>query len=186
MTAPLEAAYATSGVIFGDRKAAIEEMLIMDPPPASIIVGRAYLHVSIMLLRLTSIIRSHPSSSTSRTVPGLPIPLMPTLLNKMFRCPNRSIAVSTIALQSALRVTSATKADVSPPASFMAATVLPALSASTSTTRTLAPCLAKRTAVASPVPSAQPARLPPPVTIATFPFNLVPLFSKIGVISFFT
>ena len=49
----------------------------MEPPPASIICGMAYLLVSITLLRLTSITESQKSSSTSVTEPG---PLMPTLL----------------------------------------------------------------------------------------------------------
>ena len=40
---------------------------------------------------------------------------MPTLLNRMFKLPNRLIAASTIDLQSALRVTSATNVDVFSP-----------------------------------------------------------------------
>ena len=57
---------------------------MMLPPPASIILGTAYLVVSIMLFRFTSSTLSHTLSSTSVGVPG---PVMPTLLNRTCSAP---------------------------------------------------------------------------------------------------
>ena len=60
--------------------AAMEEMLVITPPPCSSIAGRTAFQVRNMLLRLTAITRSHVSSSVST---GPPTTTIPTLLCRM-------------------------------------------------------------------------------------------------------
>ncbi len=73
-----------------------------------------------------------------------------------------------MARQSAARVTSAAKAEASPPSVAISFTVSSARSTVESTQSTRAPSRAKRIDVALPLPRPGP-REPPPVTIATLP-----------------
>ena len=83
-TPALDVAYGTAAPPLPARSPAIDDTLMMEPPPASIIRGMACLLVSIIDFRFTSSTRSHRSSSTSTT---LPLPRIPTLLNRMFTPP---------------------------------------------------------------------------------------------------
>src|SRR5688500_5504881 len=94
----------------------------------------------------------------------------PTLLCRMSSPPQRATARSTMALQSAARVTSAANASAVPFSFSICATVSCARAISASAQRTLAPSRAKRIAVALPLPIPGP-REPAPVTIATLSFR---------------
>ena len=59
-------------------------MLMIEPPPPSIILGTACFEVRTMLLRLTSITRCQSSSSTVTTLPET---VMPTLLTRTLSPP---------------------------------------------------------------------------------------------------
>src|SRR6267378_5616558 len=76
-TAAFEVEY---GVLWLARRPAMEEMLMIEPPPARIMWGIAYLLVSMMLLTLIAITRSHCSSVTSSTSARTDTP---TLLSRM-------------------------------------------------------------------------------------------------------
>ena len=58
---PFEAAYAISGAVFGDRKGAIEEMLIIEPAPVSIMQRMECLLVKMTLFRSVRIMLSQYS-----------------------------------------------------------------------------------------------------------------------------
>src|SRR5688572_7523599 len=94
----------------------------------------------------------------------------PTLLCRMSSPPQRDTACSTIARQSAARVTSAAKACAIPPSPEIAFTVSSARSGCASTQSTFAPSRAKRIDAALPLPMPGP-REPAPVTIATLSFR---------------
>src|SRR3989442_11251086 len=137
----------------------------MAPAPVRRMAGIACLAARNMLSTLTVISLRQLSSLSSTTVPRLP---MPTLLSRKSRRPNRSSVASTMAAQSAARVTSAGRAIASPPTAAIISTVRLARPASRSTTTTRVPARARRIAAARPLPMPSPAA-PPPVTMATFP-----------------
>ena len=81
MVRPITAAFeAVYGVLLWARRPAMDEMLMMDPPPVSTILGMANLLDNTMLLTLMAMTRSHASSSISTTVPRWE---MPTLLSRI-------------------------------------------------------------------------------------------------------
>src|SRR2546427_1465220 len=164
MTAPLETEYAVRP---RGRSAEIDDTLTMAPAPARRMAGIACLAARNMLSTLTVISRRQLSSLSSRIEPRL---AMPTLLWRRSRRPKRSGVASTIAAQSAARVTSAERASASPPTAAIISTVRLARLASRSTTTTRVPARARRIAAARPLPIPSPAA-PPPVTMATFPVN---------------
>ena len=143
----------------------MDDMLMMEPPPLSIIFGMAYLLHRTMLLTLTAMTKSQSSSLTSSTEPRRE---MPTLLSSTSRRPHRSTAASTIRRQSSALMTLASNTSASPPSSRIMARVSSARACTLSTKRTLAPSRANRTAAALPLPTPGPLE-PAPVTIATFP-----------------
>ena len=91
------------------------------------------------------------------------VPLVPALLWAQSRRPQRSTASATAASTWPSSVTSAAKPTASPPSATMAAATASAPPRSMSTTTTRAPSVAKRRAVAAPMPP------PAPVTSATSP-----------------
>ena len=139
----------------------------MAPERLAIMVGKAYLQVRKILLRLKSIWLSQTSSLIST---GPPLAEPPTLLIRMSRVPNRSRQVATMASTLAAWVTSQVQVTMELAASPARAKVSAKRSGSRSTARTLAPSCARRTAIARPLPQPSPTQ-PAPVTIAT-------LFSK--------
>ena len=162
ITAALDAVY---GVLLWARRPAMEEMLMMDPPPTSIMRGMANLLHMTMVFTFTAMMWSQSSSDTSTTVPRRE---MPTLLSRMSSRPYRSMQASTIRSQSAARVTSACTVDATPPSAWIISIVSAARSSVMSTSRTFAPSRANSVAVARPLPTPGPLE-PAPVTIATFP-----------------
>jgi len=162
MTAPLDTEYGVSPC---GRRAEIDEMFTIAPPPLRRMAGMACLLASIMPVTLTRMTCSQSASSTSTTVPRPPIP---TLLSRMSSRPHRRTASSTMAPALSARVTSASNTAASPPPCSIMVSVASAAARLTSTRRTLAPSRANRTAAARPLPMPA-ARDPAPVTIATFP-----------------
>ena len=90
ITAALDAVY---GVLLCALRPAMDEMLMMEPPPAATMCGMAYLLASTMLLTLIDITWSQSSSDTSTTVPRREIP---TLLSRISSRPYRSMQASTM------------------------------------------------------------------------------------------
>src|ERR1700757_687153 len=127
-----------------------------------------------MLFKLTSFTRSQLSSVIST---GPPTSTIPTLLCSTSIRPNAAIQALTMAETSSARDTSAETASHIPPSPSMIRLVSSAASRLISTARTLAPSLAKSTAVALPLP--QPGPLDPaPETSATLSLSRSPMLSS--------
>ena len=86
------------------RMPATDEMLMIEPPPESIMLGMANRDVSIMLFRFVVIRRSHSVGTISA---NLSPRITPTLLSRMSSLPYRSTAESTMARHCSSLVTSA-------------------------------------------------------------------------------
>ena len=138
--------------------AASEEILHIAPDFCWRITGRTWRMVIAIDLRFTSMIRSHASSSMAWG--GASPRPVPTLLTRMSIRFIRAAASRAMAAQSALRVTSAGKANASPalvpPSSMIMRTVSSALSSRRSTHITCAPSRANRIAMARPLPIVSP------------------------------
>src|SRR5579872_2963660 len=138
----------------------IDDRLMIDPPPAAFIASTAYLVPRNTPRALTDINWSHASVS-SMSVTALP--LMPALFTRMSSLPYFCPVVSTTFFQSASLVTSRCINSALPLVRVMSEATLRPSSSSVSAITTLAPSLAKRRAVAAPMPEAAP------LTMATFP-----------------
>mmetsp|Transcript_14918 Transcript_14918/g.34000 ORF Transcript_14918/g.34000 Transcript_14918/m.34000 type:complete len:260 (-) Transcript_14918:967-1746(-) len=168
-TAPFDAVYASSGRrnLMPDT----EEILTIEPEPASSILGTACLHVRNMLLTLVAKMHLKSASVVSRAPFGLTIPTLFTKQSRRPQVAKQALIISSTSNESA---TSHICVRHSPPISLMAFSVLPAAPALRSTISTLAPWLARRTAIAFPMLQAllvigsQPA----PVTTTTL-FTMV-------------
>lgn len=144
---------------------AIEEMLMMEPPPWRIMCGTTSRAVSIGPLRLIACTRSQDSSVTSTSSPNSS---MPTLWCSTSIRPKRSRASATMRRICALSRTSASKESARPPASRMRRTVSDAAAGERSAQRTVAPSRAKAMAQAAPLLRPWPVE-PAPTTIAALP-----------------
>jgi len=163
LTAPFDALYAGCPPA-EPTSPMMEEMLMMDPPPASSILGTAALVPRKTPLELTSMILSQPSMAVSSVKARL---LIPALLTSTSNLPKLETARSTALAQSASCVTSNLTNNACPPASAIwASTALPS-SSEISPMTTLAPSRAKMRASSAPIPRA------PPEIRATFPSNRI-------------
>src|SRR5262245_32727722 len=120
-------------------------------------------------LRFTSMTASHASSPSLRAVRSF---VMPALLITMWTAPSSAIVLANAASTSAFFDTSQTTWIALPPEPLISSTVLARPSALTSRHATAAPSLAKRFAVAAPMPLAAP------VTSATLFENLTLLLLR--------
>jgi len=108
--------------------------------------------------------RSQSSSVCSSS--GLKV-IRPALLTSTSQRPNRSTVPRTVAATSGSFDTSHVLAQTAAPPAPTCFAAASACAAETSAMTTVAPSVPRRTAVASPMP------LPPPVTMATFPVNVM-------------
>ena len=138
----------------------IDDRLTIDPPPACFIASTACLVPRNTPREFTAISWSHASVS-SMSVTALP--LMPALFTRMSSFPYFCTVASTTAFQSSSLVTSRRMNSAVPLARVMSAAIFLPSSSSMSAITTVAPSLAKRRAVAAPMPEAAP------LTIATLP-----------------
>src|SRR6266853_5713212 len=157
---------------------AIEEMLMMTPLFCRRMIGITCLAAKIQLLRLIATQRSSASSVISSSSASPPARLTPTLLCRISMRPQRACASATIALISASRVTSASKATAVPPLAPIMSTVSWADVRLWSTHSTLAPSRAKVSAVARPLPMPSPGLWPAPTTMATRSFRRMSIHSR--------
>ena len=139
---------------------------MMEPPPLRTISGMACLQVSIWLVRLTAIVRSH--TSRSRSVTGVSRfrkseSVRAALLCSTSSRPKWSTTVRTAPTTPASSDRSASTASDRPPDALISAATRSAPAPSMSRTATEAPSRARARAVAPPMPPA------PPVTMATLP-----------------
>ena len=132
---------------------------MITPRPALVITGAICLAPSIVPITLIDSTRSASSTFNSSIAVKW---TTAALLMRMSTAPNASVAVATIAAQSASERTSSFEKRAAAPIS--AASAWP-LSSTTSPITTFAPSAANRRAVAAPMPCE------PPVTIAALPFN---------------
>src|ERR1700694_490616 len=139
---------------------------MIEPPPLLIISGIAYFAISIIEATLTCIALSHASISTSTALPRGPA--MPTLLTRMSSLPQASAVRATIAWHDTGTLTSPSTICETPPSASISRLVSSTHCATVSTSVTRAPCRARTTAVARPLPIPS-AREPAPVTMATLP-----------------
>src|SRR5215469_14675698 len=138
----------------------IDDRLTIEPPPDCFIASTACFVPRNTPREFTAISRSHASvSSMSATA----LPLMPALLTRISSLPCFCTVAATTAFQSSSFVTSRRMNSAVPLARVISAATWRPSSSSMSATTTFAPSLAKRRAVAAPMPEAAP------VTIATFP-----------------
>src|SRR6266566_1409593 len=97
----------------------MEEMLIIEPPPALRIAGMAYLVPRNTPLAFTSITRSHCSSVRCSMVTGSPsgprVLPMPALFTSTGSVPKQATAVATACCQSSALVTSSLTKRHAPP-----------------------------------------------------------------------
>src|SRR5258706_2858523 len=149
------------------RIEAIDEMLMIEPPPCRAITGMTCFMARKALLRLTANTRSQSASETSTT---FPVSAMPTLLSSTSMRPKVLRHAATIASTSAARETSAVNAVALPPSEAMIFAVSSAAAPLRSTQNTCAPSRAKVTAVALPLPQPGPIE-PAPTTSAVFPLS---------------
>ena len=133
-----------------------EARLIMRPDFCRTMILEIALVQLKALFRLTLMTASQ-SSSFMRIIK--PSRVIPALFTSTSICPYRSITVSTQSDTDALSATSTCVKEASGPNSFAVASPASVL---TSQIATLAPCLAKFSAVTFPIPAA------PPVTMTTF------------------
>src|SRR6266853_437237 len=157
---------------------AIEEMLMMTPLFCRRMIGITCLAAKIQLLRLIATQRSSASSVMSSSSASPAARLTPTLLCRISMRPQRACASATIALISASRVTSASKATAVPPLAPIMSTVSWADVRLWSTHSTFAPSRAKVSAVARPLPMPSPGLCPAPTTIATRSFRRMSVHSR--------
>src|SRR5262245_10808022 len=145
-------------------KPEMDEMLTMEPPPASRIAG-----TECFMPRKTPLAFTFRSLSQADglSVSGSNVPLIPALLTRMSSLPNADTVVLTAASQSGSLVTSSFTNRAWPPAATIFSTTCRASNSRTSATTTWAPSRAKIVASLCPIP------LAPPVTIATFPASLI-------------
>src|SRR6266545_3116968 len=171
-TKPITPAFAVAYAVRPTpRIPATDDTQMTEPPPRRSIAGTAVRVARNIDLRSTAITRSHSSSCVSRRSAR---DSMPTLLWRMSTPPQRRSASATIVRQSSAWVTSAAKAEASPPSPTMVFAVSSARSRAWSTHSTRAPSRAKRMAAALPLPTPGP-REPAPVTSATLPFSRSPM-----------
>src|SRR5580692_9014516 len=149
------------------RIEAIEEMLMIEPPPCPAITGMTCFMARKALLRLTAKTRSQSASASSTTPPTN---AMPTLLSSTSMRPKVETQASTTAATSAALLTSARHAAAWPPSSLMIRAVSSAAAGLISAQNTRAPSRANATAVALPLPHPGPIE-PAPTTSATFPLR---------------
>ena len=136
---------------------------MIEPPPALIISGTAYLPASAAALTVTANAASQSASSMSTTDAFLPDQ---ALFIRMSIRPYVAAAKPMSPRRSAARVTSAAKKLAVPPAARMPRTTSSPACARRPLTTTFAPSSANSSAVARPMPAVDP------VTTAAFPFNL--------------
>ena len=156
-TAPFAAPYAVW--LRSPARAWFEAVLMIEPPPASIMRGTACLHASIAPRALTAIERSQISTSRSTTVMSfecIDASVSAALLCSTCRAPHVSTAVATMACTSASIAMSVRVATDSPPAARISARdgLGPCPFRSATTTR--APSRAIVIADTRPIPDAAP------------------------------
>src|SRR6185369_1805153 len=134
--------------------AAVEPVLTMRPPRASIIDGTTAWQQRSMLLRFTSRTRRQSAGVTSRM--DIEGNATPALFTSAWIGPNAWRTAATIASTDARWLTSAANAAAVPPARRMVSTVSSALRCLTSATATRAPCRANVSAAARPMPAPAP------------------------------
>ena len=146
---------------------AMELMLMMDPPPLSIILRAAAMEPKKGPLRMVETTSSKSSSVTSKKGPKR---VRAALLTRTSRRPKRRQTASTMPSKSCLEPMSAWKRSAAPPASDTCRTVCSAPSGSVlKLTATRAP--------SAPSPMARPRPMPllAPVIRATLPASLLPM-----------
>src|ERR1044072_4667508 len=141
--------------------AATDEMLMIEPPPCTTMIGMTCFIVRKAPLRLTLSTLSQVSSSISTTPP---ISAMPTLLSSTSMLPKSAMQALTMASTSSFFDTSARNGSARPPSLLMILAVSSAALRLMSTQNTFAPSRAQATAVALPLP--QPGPIEPAPTIS--------------------
>mmetsp|Transcript_9673 Transcript_9673/g.27352 ORF Transcript_9673/g.27352 Transcript_9673/m.27352 type:complete len:209 (-) Transcript_9673:165-791(-) len=158
--APLLAAYCSG--VRSARKAAMEAVQMIEPPPVLAMAGPAYLIAVNALSTLTLIVRMNSSSSSSGI--GTRLLRMPALAKNTSILPNLLTHSSTSPFTSETELTSARFAMPQPGNSeLMLSTTLASPPSSMSAQTTRAPWRANSSAVAAPIPLAAP------VTTAALP-----------------
>ena len=132
------------------------------PYPCSFMMPNTAWVTKNMDFRSMSIIRSQ----LSRVISSMGVdPVMPATFTRMSIRPNRALAAATFAGMVSNSATLNSSARASPPLALMSAATAWAASRFISARMTLAPCSARRRALASPMPR------PPPVIIAALSVN---------------
>src|SRR6185312_5376355 len=146
-----------------------EEMLTIDPPPASSMCGIAYFDVQNMLVRVPRTMSSH--SWVDSSVTGLKLTLTSAvgaaLLMRVVIGPYASTVAATASWTLASSATSRGTNMASPPASRIRWTFFSPLSTERPLRTTLAPSSANTSAMVRPMPRVEP------VTSATLPSSLM-------------
>ena len=137
-------------------------MLMTRPPPCLIMCGTARRVQRIAPKTFNSKSAAHLASSVSRKAPRCELP---ALLTRISMRPNLAATALMNCSMSAALLISAAIPKTSPPAASISATACLTFSASRLQIATLAPCCAKFSAVALPMPSVLP------VMIATLPLS---------------
>src|SRR5215471_11331934 len=162
-TAPFEAWYC--GLLMSvPTRPSCDEILTMEPPPASRMAGIAARVPRKTPVELTAMIRSQ----SARVVSSIRLPPpMPALFTRTSSFPYRRSASATAPAQSDSLVTSRRTNVASPLAARISSTVLLPSASRTSPSTTFAPSFVNRRPASAPIPRA------PPLISATFPSSLM-------------
>ena len=159
MSAALEIAYRPSDA--EPRSPPIEEMMMNEPPPRAARCGHTMFASQKLLRTLAPITRSYTSSDAPAAGPRYGFTA--ALLTKMSMPPHSAMVWSTRLCRSSLRAMWHGITAASPPLARIDAATASHASALRLDTTTLAPCSARRSAMARPMPLLEP------VTMATLP-----------------